>query len=86
MAASFLHVGFNSYLDANSVLAILSPDSAPVRRMIREAEAQNRLINMTYGRKSKAVVVHNTGHVTLLALQPETIFNRWRNKFGEESE
>ena len=78
MAANFLHVGFSGYVDANSILAILSPDSAPVRRMMREAESQNKIINMTYGRKTKAVVVHNTGHLSLLALQPETIMNRWR--------
>lgn len=80
MATEFLHVGFNSYVDANSIVAVLSPDSAPVRRMIREAEAQNQAINMTYGRKTKAVVVHGNGYLTLLALQPETIVNRWRNQ------
>lgn len=85
MAAHFLHVGFSGYVDANSILAILSPDSAPVRRMIREAEAQNRVVNMTYGRKTKAVIVHNTGHVSLIALQPETIVNRWRAKSTEET-
>jgi extracellular matrix regulatory protein A len=85
MAANFLHVGFSGYVDANSVLAILSPDSAPVRRLIREAESQNKVINMTYGRKTKAVIVHQTGHVTLIALQPETIINRWRNKVAEEA-
>lgn len=79
MAANFLHVGFSGYVDANSILAILSPDSAPVRRMMREAEAQNKIINMTYGRKTKAVIVHATGHLSLLALQPETIVNRWRS-------
>lgn len=83
MAADFLHVGFSGYVDANSIIAVLSPDSAPVRRMIREAEGQNRVINMTYGRKTKAVIVHESGHVTLAALQPETIINRWRNQQAE---
>lgn len=83
MAAQFLHVGFNGYVDANSVIAVLSPDSAPVRRMIREAEGQNRVINMTYGRKTKAVLVHNNSHVTLVALQPETIVNRWKSQIAE---
>lgn len=83
MAAEFLHVGFSGYVDANSIIAVLSPDSAPVRRMIRESESQNRVINMTYGRKTKAVIVHNNGHITLAALQPETIINRWRNQKGE---
>lgn len=80
MATEFLHVGFSGYVDANSIIAILSPDSAPVRRMIREAEGHNRVINMTYGRKTKAVIVHNNSHITLVALQPDTIVNRWRNQ------
>jgi regulator of extracellular matrix RemA (YlzA/DUF370 family) len=52
--------------------------------MIREAENLNRVINMTYGRKTKAVIVHQTGHLTLIALQPETIINRWRNRQAAE--
>jgi regulator of extracellular matrix RemA (YlzA/DUF370 family) len=79
MATEFLHVGFSCYVDANSLVAILSPDSAPVRRMIRDAEGQNKVINMTYGRKTKAVLVHSSGHITLAALQPDTIFNRWKS-------
>ena len=78
MAAHFLHVGFQGYVDINTVIAIMDPDSAPVRRMIREVETQNRLISLTYGRKTKTVLVHNTGHITLVALQPETVINRWR--------
>ncbi|MDQ4075894.1 MAG: DUF370 domain-containing protein [Chloroflexota bacterium] len=83
MTANFLHVGFSGYVDANSIVAVLSPDSAPVRRMIREAESQNRVINMTYGRKTKAVIVHSSGHLSLAALQPETIINRWRSQKAE---
>ncbi|MCB0077788.1 MAG: DUF370 domain-containing protein [Anaerolineales bacterium] len=85
MAANFLHVGFSGYVDANSIIAVLSPDSAPVRRMIREAEAANQLIHMTYGRKTKAVIVHNSGHLTLAALQPDTIVRRWRDQQAEET-
>ena len=78
MATEFLHVGFSCYVDANSLIAILSPDSAPVRRMIRDAEGENKVINMTYGRKTKAVLVHSSGHITLAALQPDTLYNRWK--------
>ena len=79
MGTKFLHVGFNGYVNGNSITAILSPDSAPVRRMIKEAQEEKRVINMTYGRKTKAVIIHNDGHITLAALQPETIVNRWRH-------
>ncbi|MGH2541711.1 MAG: DUF370 domain-containing protein [Ardenticatenaceae bacterium] len=80
MAVEFLHVGLRCYVDANSIVAVLSPDSAPIRRMIREADKEKRVINMTYGRKTKSVIVHTTGHVTLLALQPDTIINRWHKQ------
>ncbi len=87
MATEFLHVGFSCYVDANSLIAILSPDSAPVRRMIRDAEGENKVINMTYGRKTKAVLVHSSGHITLAALQPDTLYNRWRtHRPSEKSE
>lgn len=80
MPAELLHVGFGGAVAANRVLAILSPDSAPIRRMIRHAEDQGRLINMTYGRKTKSVIVLDSGHVALSALQPETIVNRLRQQ------
>ncbi|HBY93650.1 MAG: DUF370 domain-containing protein [Ardenticatenaceae bacterium] len=80
MATELLHVGFGGTVAANRVLAILSPDSAPIRRMIRVAEDEGRLINMTYGRKTKSVIVLDSGHVALSALQPETIVNRLRQQ------
>lgn len=86
MSSVFLHVGFNGYVDGNSLIAVLSPDSAPVRRMIKEAERSNKVINMTFGRKTKAVLVHNNSHVTLVALQPETIVNRWAKMQAGENE
>lgn len=80
MPTELLHVGFGGTVAANRVLAILGPDSAPVRRMIRHAEDRGRLINMTYGRKTKSVIVLDSGHIALSALQPETIVNRLRQQ------
>ncbi len=82
MPTELLHVGFGGTLAANRVLAILSPDSAPVRRMIRQAEEEGRLINMTYGRKTKSVIVLDSGHVAVSALGPETVVNRLRQPRG----
>lgn len=80
MPTELLHVGFGGTVAANRVLAILSPDSAPVRRMIRLAADEGRLINMTYGRKTKSVIVLDSGHIALSALQTETIVNRLRQQ------
>ncbi len=71
-----VHIGFGNILAVNRVLAILSPDSAPIKRMIQESRAGNQLIDMTFGRKTKAVVVLDSGHLVLAAIQPETIAGR----------
>jgi regulator of extracellular matrix RemA (YlzA/DUF370 family) len=76
MQVEFLHVGFENILAANRVLAIVTPNSAPVKRMMREAAARGLVIDMTNGRKTKAVIVLDSGHIALAALQPETIAGR----------
>jgi len=73
-----VHVGFGGVVVASRVLAIMAPDSAPVRRMIRRAQKEGTAIDMTYGRRTKTVIVLDTGHLALAALQPETIVNRFR--------
>jgi extracellular matrix regulatory protein A len=76
MPVRLVHIGYGSILAANRILAIISPESAPVRRMISQARDNGTLIDSTYGRKTKAVIVLDTGHVLIAALQPETIANR----------
>lgn len=76
MTAEFLHVGFENIIAVNRVLAILGPGSAPVKRLMREAVEGGRLIDMTNGRKTLSVIVLDTGHVALAALQPATIAAR----------
>jgi regulator of extracellular matrix RemA (YlzA/DUF370 family) len=72
----FLHVGFDNVVAANRIVAIVGPSSAPVKRMIQEATARNVVIDMTNGRKTKAVIILDSGHIALAALQPETITGR----------
>jgi len=86
MRAEMLHIGFGGVVAANRVLAIVSPDSAPVKRMIREANDAGRIIDMTYGRRTKAVIVLDTGHLALAALQPDTIAGRLRQQREKEAE
>jgi len=86
MRAEMLHIGFGGVVAANRILAIISPDSAPVKRMIREANDAGRIIDMTYGRRTKAVIVLDTGHLALAALQPDTIVGRLRQQREKEAE
>jgi regulator of extracellular matrix RemA (YlzA/DUF370 family) len=71
-----VHVGFGNIVALNRALAIMSPESAPIKRIIQEARDKNTLIDLTYGRKTKAVIVLDSGHLVLAALQPETIAGR----------
>ncbi|MBI3733376.1 MAG: DUF370 domain-containing protein, partial [Chloroflexi bacterium] len=67
MKSEFVHVGYGGIVAVNRVLAIASPDSAPVKRMVRQANKDGRIINLTYGRKAKAVLVLDSGHIALAA-------------------
>jgi extracellular matrix regulatory protein A len=78
----FLHVGFDNVVAANRVVAIVGPSSAPVKRMIQEAIVRNVVIDMTNGRKTKAVIILDSGHIALAALQPETIAGRMEAQAG----
>jgi regulator of extracellular matrix RemA (YlzA/DUF370 family) len=76
----FISVGFGGQVAMNRVLALLSPDTAPVRRLIQEARDKGLLIDATYGRKTKAALVLDTGHILIAALTPETITGRYQQK------
>jgi len=71
-----LHVGFGDYVNANRILSVMRPGSVPIRRLIEEAERKGLLLDVTHGRRTKAVLLLDSGHLMLLALQPETIANR----------
>jgi extracellular matrix regulatory protein A len=76
VATELVHVGFGNIVALNRALTIMSPDSAPIKRLIQEAREKNTVIDLTYGRKTKAAIVLDSGHVVLVALQPETVANR----------
>ena len=79
MSIALVHVGFGNVVALNRLLAIVAPDSAPVRRLMRHAADHDLTIDATCGHKTKAVLVLDTGAVVLSALSPETIANRVRN-------
>ena len=83
MVRELVHIGFGNILAINRVIAIASPNSAPTKRTIQEAKSKGLLIDMTNGRRTKAVVVTDSGHIILAALTPETITGRLQMGRGE---
>lgn len=76
MAIELVHIGFGNILTMNRVIAISPPNSAPIKRIIQESRNKGLLIDMTNGRKTKAVIFSDSGHIVLAALAPETITGR----------
>ena len=75
-----INIGFGSMVAANRVLAIVAPDSAPIKRVVQEAIDRGMLIDASYGRKTQSVLLMDTDHVILSALTPETVHDRWTDK------
>ena len=75
-----INIGFGSMIAANRLLAIVAPDSAPIKRVVQEARDRGMLIDASYGRKTKAVILMDTDHVILSAIPTETIYARWIDK------
>ena len=72
-----INIGFGSMVAANRLLAIVAPDSAPIKRVVQEARDRGMLIDASFGRKTKAVILMDTDHVILSAIPSETIGARW---------
>jgi regulator of extracellular matrix RemA (YlzA/DUF370 family) len=81
-----INIGFGSMVSASRVLAVVAPDSAPIKRIVQDARDRGMLIDASYGRKTKAVVLMDTDHVILSAIGPEAISARWMDKQETESE
>ncbi len=76
MDIKLVNIGFGNIVSANRIVAIVSPDSAPIKRIITEARDRGVLIDATYGRRTRAVIMTDSDHVILSAVQPETVANR----------
>jgi hypothetical protein len=81
MSIELVHIGFNNILVMNRVVAIASPNSAPTKRAIQEVRNKGLLIDLTNGRRTKAVIVADSGHIILSALAPETIAGRLQTSY-----
>ena len=72
-----INIGFGNMVSASRIITIVSPESAPIKRIIQEARESSGLIDATYGRRTRAVIVMDSGHVILSAIQLETVANRF---------
>lgn len=77
----FINIGFGNMVSSTRIVSIVSPDAAPIKRVISEAKNKNELIDATCGRRTRAVIATDCGIIILSALQPETISNRLKDDF-----
>jgi len=79
-----INIGFGNMVNADRIVAVVSPESAPIKRVIHDAEEKGILVNATYGRRTRAVIITDSEHVILTSIQPETVAGRLVG--GEEIE
>ncbi len=80
MDIKLINIGFGNIVSANRIIAIVSPESAPVKRIIQEARDRGNLVDATYGRRTRAVIITDSDNIILSAVQPETVAQRLTNK------
>ena len=78
-----IHIGFGNIVNTDKIIAIVSPDSAPIKRMVQEARDRGVLVDATYGRRTRAVLIMDSDHIVLSALQPETVAGRLGGRENE---
>jgi regulator of extracellular matrix RemA (YlzA/DUF370 family) len=84
MDLKLVNIGFGNMVAAGRVIAIVSPESAPIKRIIQDARDAGHLIDATYGRRTRAVMIMDSQHVVLTAIQPETVANRFTHFKGDD--
>jgi regulator of extracellular matrix RemA (YlzA/DUF370 family) len=77
MDIQLINIGFGNIVSANRIIAIVSPESAPIKRIISDARERGQLIDATYGRRTRAVIITDSSHIVLSAIQPETVAHRF---------
>ena len=80
-----INIGFGNLVSASRLIAIVSPESAPIKRIVQDVRERGELIDATYGRRTRAVIIMDSGHVILSALQPETVSARMIGRSEEPS-
>lgn len=82
----FINIGFGNIISADRLIAIVAPESAPIKRIIQDARDNGKLVDATYGRRTRAVIIMDSEHVVLSAVQPETVANRLEKDTDEDME
>lgn len=82
----FVNIGFGNIVIASRIVSVISPESAPVKRIIKDAEERGKLINATFGRRTRAVIITDSDHIVLSALQPETVSARILQEEEEQND
>lgn len=85
MGIKLINIGFGNIVSGNKLVAIVSPESAPIKRAIQEARDKGVLIDATYGRRTRSVLFTDSNYIILSALQPETVSHRFESKEGNET-
>ncbi len=80
MEIKLINIGFGNIVAANRIISIVSPESAPIKRIVQEARERGMLIDATYGRRTRAVIITDSDHIILSAVQPETVAHRLLSK------
>lgn len=80
MSIKLINIGFGNIVSANRIITVVSPESAPIKRLIQEGRERGLLVDATYGRRTRAVIITDSDHIILTAVQPETIANRLNTK------
>ena len=83
-SVKIMNIGFGNVVNADRIIAIVSPETAPIKRLMQDAKASGTLIDATYGRRTRAVIITDSNQVILSAVQPETMANRLYAKTSEE--
>ena len=81
-----INIGFGNMISASRLVAIVSPESAPIKRIVQDAKERGSLIDATYGRRTRAVIIMDSDHVILSAVQPETVANRLNDRDDDLNE
>ena len=81
-----INIGFGNLVAAERVVAITSPDSAPIKRLVQDAKEEGRVIDASCGRRTRAVLIMDSDHVILSAIQTETLWNRLDQEVGEDTD
>jgi regulator of extracellular matrix RemA (YlzA/DUF370 family) len=86
LSMKLINIGFGNVVAASRLVAIVSPDSSPIKRIIQDARDKGTLIDATYGRRTRAVIITDSEHVIFSAVQPETVANRTHEKCNDQDD